>query len=43
MGNKNTENHTLDLNKQLYEECVKEKVDFGKVEELLALGADPMG
>jgi len=43
MGNKNTENHTSELNKQLYEECVKEKVDFDKVEELLALGAEPMG
>ena len=31
------------LNEQLYDECIKEVVDFDKVESLLVQGADPLG
>ena len=31
------------LNKELYEECSKESIDFSAVEELLKRGADPLG
>lgn len=31
------------LNKRLYEECMKDEVNFGIVEELLVKGADPLG
>lgn len=42
MENRNDKNIS-ELNKQLYEECVKESVDFDKVERLLVLGAEPLG
>lgn len=33
----------IQLNKRLFEECAKEHIDFAAVEELLKLGADPLG
>ena len=33
----------VELNKRLYEECLKPEVDFATVEELLKQGADPLG
>ena len=33
----------IELNKELLAECIKETVDFAKVEELLKKGADPLG
>jgi len=33
----------VELNKRLYEECIKESPDFALIEELLKMGADPMG
>lgn len=33
----------IELNKKLYEECSKDKIDFAVVEELLKQGADPIG
>lgn len=33
----------IELNNKLYEECSKEEIDFGAVEELLKNGADPLG
>ena len=32
-----------ELNKRLYDECLKENIDFALVEELLKKGADPLG
>lgn len=33
----------IKLNKQLYEECSKDVIDFARVEDLLKQGADPLG
>ena len=33
----------IELNKKLFEECTKERVDYAAVEELLKQGADPLG
>ena len=33
----------IELNKQLYDECNKETIDFDRVEDLLKRGADPLG
>ena len=33
----------IELNKRLFDECAKEHIDFATVEELLKLGADPLG
>jgi hypothetical protein len=33
----------IELNKALYDECIKEAPDFAKIEELLKQGADPLG
>ena len=33
----------IELNQRLFDECSKEHIDFAAVEELLKLGADPLG
>lgn len=32
----------LELNKRLYDECVKAEVDYARIEELLKMGANPV-
>lgn len=33
----------IEINKKLYEECLKKRIDFAVVDELLKKGADPLG
>ena len=43
LDQKKVDTQQMSLNEKLYKECVKEKVDFGIVKDLLKKGAQPLG